>query len=288
MPIGDRLTNIVTTTATNIDANADGGAVLIDLNIASSWDGTVDFQATLDGVNYFNLTYITLGTLTPAWSISQLTSLSTTRYILIGPITQFRINCGAGTTGTLTAIYRIVPSDSSVSLTTGGGGGAGTQVEGTVASDGVLAGNPVRIGGAVDDTSPTAAGEGDVRDFRSSPEGNLLVESYFGNGSVHQAASVDTNEGISADVEPAVAAAAGLRVVGWVARETAGSAAVATFRIMNGADVACGVGIVGIELSANQSAGDWYGPEGLDVANGLTIDIIAGTVDVYLYHKTIT
>jgi len=111
--LGDRLTTTVTTTATNIDLNADGHSVLVDLNIASSWDGTVDFQATIDGSNYFNVPYLALGTITPAASVAQLTSLSTARYLLPGPLTQVRLNCAAGSTGTLTAIYRVVPNNGS-------------------------------------------------------------------------------------------------------------------------------------------------------------------------------
>ena len=61
-------------------------------------------------------------------------------------------------------------------------------VTGPVASDGVLAGNPILLGGSVDDTSPAAAAEGDVRVLRSSPEGNLLVEVMSGNSN----AAVDT------------------------------------------------------------------------------------------------
>ena len=109
MAAGDRLTTVVTTTAKNIDFNADGGAALVDLNIAAAWDGVVDFQGTFDGVNYFNIAYLTWAVLDPSRSISQLTSLATARYLLPGPLTQVRIKCGAGTVGSLTAIYRIVP-----------------------------------------------------------------------------------------------------------------------------------------------------------------------------------
>jgi hypothetical protein len=56
----------------------------------------------------------------------------------------------------------------------------GAFVQGPVASDAAEAGNPLQIGGSVDDTSPTAAGEGDVRRFRSTPKGNQIVELYKG------------------------------------------------------------------------------------------------------------
>tara|TARA_Y100000310_G_scaffold344641_1_gene458487 strand:- start:1189 stop:2397 length:1209 start_codon:yes stop_codon:yes gene_type:complete len=174
--LGDRLTTAVTTTATNIDFNADGHSVIVDLNIDSSWDGTVDFQTTIDGPNYFNIRYLTLGTLTPAESVSQLTSLSTARYLLPGPLTQVRINCGAGTTGTLTAVYRVVPN----------GGGElevlvkeaidlGLEIQGPVAHDAADAGNPVKIGGKADSTIPDAADDGDIVDARFSTYGELAT-----------------------------------------------------------------------------------------------------------------
>jgi len=49
------------------------------------------------------------------------------------------------------------------------------SVQGVVASDAVADGNPVAIGGVVDDTSPAAAAEGDARAIRVSPEGDLLL-----------------------------------------------------------------------------------------------------------------
>ena len=101
-----------------------------------------------------------------------------------------------------------------------------------------------------------------------------------------KAASVVVSEGINTDQENTVPGATGLRLVGWSARESAGTPAVATFGIMNGATVAGGANILRVELAANESSGEWYGPEGIDAANGLTIDHIAGTFDLYLYHKT--
>ncbi len=100
------------------------------------------------------------------------------------------------------------------------------------------------------------------------------------------AAAVDVNEGISADVEAAVAAATGLRLVGVSVRESAGTAAAATVRIMEGATVAAGTGIMTIELAANEERTIWLWP-GIECEGGLTIDVIAGTVDVYLYHITV-
>lgn len=57
-------------------------------------------------------------------------------------------------------------------------------ITGPVASDAVAAGNPVPVGGDVDDTSPAAAAEGDRRVFRSTPEGNQIVELYKDNNAL--------------------------------------------------------------------------------------------------------
>ena len=63
-------------------------------------------------------------------------------------------------------------------------------VTGPVASDAVAAGNPIPIGGDVDDTSPAAAAEGDRRVFRSTPEGNQIVELYKDNNALSPLAAM--------------------------------------------------------------------------------------------------
>ena len=145
-----------------------------------------------------------------------------------------------------------------------------------------------QIAGRVDDTAPESAAEGVEREVRVSPEGNLLVELMWGNAALHQAASVDVNASITADVEPAVAAATGLRLVGWSAKESAGSAAIAEADIMNGASQSGGTVVSSIAIAASRSEQAWYGPEGIDCANGITIDHIAGQLDIAIYYKTIT
>lgn len=101
------------------------------------------------------------------------------------------------------------------------------------------------------------------------------------------AASVDVNTAITADVDAAVAAAAGLRLVGFACRESAATPAVATFIIVHGATGAGGTVLVPVELSANESTRDWFGPEGIACASGLSIDWIAGTIDVELFYKVV-
>jgi len=55
----------------------------------------------------------------------------------------------------------------------------GSIMEGPVASDAAERGNPVQIGGSVDNSGPVAAGEGDVRRIRVSPKGFVLTTPYI-------------------------------------------------------------------------------------------------------------
>ena len=97
-------------------------------------------------------------------------------------------------------------------------------------------------------------------------------------------ALTSVHNGILADVTPAVAAHAHLRLVGFACRESASSAAAATFRLINGETVQAPEVTLPIELSANQSTGDWFG-DGIACPSGITIDIIAGTIDLIIYYK---
>lgn len=104
-----------------------------------------------------------------------------------------------------------------------------------------------------------------------------------------QGVSVDVNTAITADVDAAVAAATGLRLMGYSVRESAASAAVAAVSIKHGTTGAGGTYIARINLAADESERMWFGPDGIDVAaSGISIDWEAGTVDVDLWHKTVT
>lgn len=105
-------------------------------------------------------------------------------------------------------------------------------------------------------------------------------------GSFSHACLVDVNAGKAADVDAAVAAAGGLRLMGFAARESAAGAAVATFSIVNGATANGGTVMVPVELLPNESAREWYGPDGIRATDGLSIDVGAGTVDVELFYIT--
>lgn len=101
-------------------------------------------------------------------------------------------------------------------------------------------------------------------------------------------ASVDVNAAAAADVEPAVAAAAGLRLCGYSCRESAGTPAAAEFNLVNGATVAGGQNTVSVALAASGTETQWFSDSGIDSANGISIDIVAGTIDILIYHKTVT
>lgn len=105
---------------------------------------------------------------------------------------------------------------------------------------------------------------------------------------IYQPCKVYKTTAKAADVDAAVAAASGLRLMGVTIRESAGSAAVATFKIVHGAAVSGGSVLVPIELAANASEEMWFGPNGIACASGLSIDRVAGTADIYLYYTTVT
>ena len=57
-------------------------------------------------------------------------------------------------------------------------------ISGAVATNAEAEGNPVYVGGVVDDRFPSSAGEGDVGSFRATPKGNQIVAVYKGNDSL--------------------------------------------------------------------------------------------------------
>ena len=118
-----------------------------------------------------------------ALSIAQLAITDTTRrYYVIRNAPPFVQFVATRTTGNLTVRVSYTTEPFSQELLTTARGSV--FVEGPTASDAAEAGNPVQIGGSVDDTSPTAATEGDVRRIRATPEGNVIAEVYRDNISV--------------------------------------------------------------------------------------------------------
>ena len=91
---------------------------------------------------------------------------------------------------------------------------------------------------------------------------------------------VDNNDAIVADVDAAVAASVGLRLIGWNALATV----TGSFRIKNAATGAAGTRLASGGAVAGESIGEWYGPKGLPAPDGLSIDWILGTWDIDLYY----
>lgn len=150
-------------------------------------------------------------------------------------------------------------------------------------------GHERQYAGLAADTKPPA-GPGRAGDrFLETDTGDTYV--WSGTAwvleSTNAGASIDVNDAITADVDAAVAATPGLRLMGFASRESAATAAVATFRLVHGATVAGGTTLYPVELSAGESRGEWFGPDGIAVPNGVSIDWIAGTVDVVLFYKVV-
>ena len=101
----------------------------------------------------------------------------------------------------------------------------------------------------------------------------------------NQGALTDLNAGLTADVDAAVAANNGLVLMGYSCRESAGTAAAAAFNIVNGATGAAAGKIIHEELAANEAKTVWFGPTGITCPLGISIDHVAGTVDVALHHR---
>lgn len=104
---------------------------------------------------------------------------------------------------------------------------------------------------------------------------------------IGDAVSQDVNLALTADADAAVAATTGLRLMGYTATESAATPAVATANIKHAATGSDGTVMVPISLRASEMKSEWFGPQGLDCAtNGLSIDWVAGTLDVILYYLT--
>ena len=107
-----------------------------------------------------------------------------------------------------------------------------------------------------------------------------------GGLTLHKAASVDVNALIVADVDAAVAAQAGLRLVGFSAKESAGTPAAATAVIVHGATGAGGTAVAYVNFAASGSTTVWLG-DGIDCASGISIDWLTGRLDIALFYKVV-
>lgn len=69
---------------------------------------------------------------------------------------------------------------------------------------------------------------------------------------------------------------------GFSIRENAGTAAPATVRIRQ--KDATGPILDEIELNANESAREWYGPQGRKVRDDIFVEVVAGAIEGVIFH----
>lgn len=96
-------------------------------------------------------------------------------------------------------------------------------------------------------------------------------------------ALVDVNDAVAADVALAIPAASGRRLLGYVAEETAAVAAAAEVRLRSGG--VAGPLLAIVKLAADGTASAWWGPNGIAVDDGVSIDLVAGTVSINLFYS---
>ena len=82
-----------------------------------------------------------------------------------------------------------------------------------------------------------------------------------------------------------VATTPGLRFVGFACQESAGSPAVANFRLRHGAADSAPI-LAPVELNSNESAREWWYP-GVDAPNGIFLERTAGSTEVTVFHMVV-
>lgn len=153
--------------------------------------------------------------------------------------------------------------------------GGNLIIVGPAADGQPVSGAPVRVGGR--------DGSGTTQDILTTSTGLLQTE-VQGSGA-HAATTATAFLAISADQPAAVAATAGLRLMGFMLAEQA--AATAEFRIMHGATVGGATNLYTVKLASGESTSEWMGIVGIACAAGLTIDRVSGTADVTLFTKVL-
>ena len=88
----------------------------------------------------------------------------------------------------------------------------------------------------------------------------------------------------STDVDLAVAAGAKLRCYGFSIEETAATAGTARVRLLNGS-IATGEMFLTIPLAPNEGVIQTF-EGGIEMPNGLSIDVTSGTVDIAVYYAS--
>lgn len=99
-----------------------------------------------------------------------------------------------------------------------------------------------------------------------------------------KAATITALTAVAADVALALAASANLRLLGYAVRESATVAAAASADIRHGG--VAGDLISPVSLAADGVKEQWYGGVGIACPDGVSIDVIAGTLDITLFYST--
>ena len=81
---------------------------------------------------------------------------------------------------------------------------------------------------------------------------------------------------------PLVPARRGQRLVGFSCREAVAAAAAAAFVLRHGQS-AGGRPLLYVNLAADESVRDWYGPQGINCPQGVYVDRESGTTEVVVY-----
>lgn len=131
-----------------------GNALLVE--VVGTGTGSVDLKSAVDGVNWTNHPYVQSRAAAPSRSVSQITSMTRTQYVMLPPLTDVRIDVVV-TTGTVTIMYREVEYAGLASA--GGGGDVATDALFDAKGDlvvGTGADTAARLAVGANDTIPMA------------------------------------------------------------------------------------------------------------------------------------
>lgn len=93
--------------------------------------------------------------------------------------------------------------------------------------------------------------------------------------------------GISSDDDGTIGGNRYLRLMGYSVRESAGTPAAAEANIVEGSTGSGGDNVNHIELSGDGSDHAWFGPDGIEMQSGISVNVVSGTIDLVLFYKNI-
>lgn len=114
-------------------------------------------------------------------------------------------------------------------------------------------------------------------------QGRLVISPATTTVAPAPASSFTAVAATAADVQ-GLAATAGLRLMGFSITEAAAAAAAAEVSLRHGT-TATDPEIISVNLAADGSARDFFGPDGVAVPSGVFVDIVAGTAKLTLFWK---